>query len=487
MQSVTAILQKIYRTLASVRTGIILLLVVVLFSAVGTVILQRPTSEPDVVERSYSPSTLLWLDRLGLTDIYHTWYFVTLLGLVSISIILVSIDRWPNTWKFYSKPYRVPAAGFRATLPQRAEIPVSDAAAGLSAAERAFYKMGLPVDREVEGDQVSLFSERNRISEFAVYFVHASLLFLLFGYILDLQVGYRGTLALNEGDTSNVITERIGNREVTRTLPFSVRCDSASVEDYLDKDGRDTGMPRKYWSKLVVVENGRDVRSKEIIVNDPLTYRGLRFYQSGMDQGSKVRSVDVEVTAPGATEAQKATLALGKEVSVGDATVSLKRFVPDYYQQDGEIYTKSETPNNPALLFVVKKAGAEYPVWVFASESRSARDAKSGFTLNLLRGSMATLTVLQVSYQPGQWLIFPGVLLMVTGLVMVLLMSHSRYWAIVVPDAKNNPVLWVGGATNRNRERFEQRFQEVVRAIRAEFLAAENNKTEVEVHEPAHV
>ena len=113
MQSVMAILQKIYKTLASVRTGIILLLVVVLFSAVGTVILQRPTSEPDVIERSYSPSTLLWLDRLGLTDIYHTWYFVTLLGLVSISIIFVSIDLLQaisRTCRRFSR-YAAPASG----------------------------------------------------------------------------------------------------------------------------------------------------------------------------------------------------------------------------------------------------------------------------------------------------------------------------------------------------------------------------------------
>ncbi len=161
--------------------------------------------------------------------------------------------------------------------------------------------------------------------------------------------------------------------------------------------------------------------------------------------------------------------------------------MPDYSRQDGEIYTKSENPENPALLFVVKKAGAEYPVWIFVSENRAASEAKSGYTLNLLRGSMATLTVLQVSYQPGQWLIFPGVLLMVTGLFMVLLMSHNRFWAIVVPDASNNPVLWVGGAANRNRERFEQRFQEVVAAIRADLLSTENGKTEVVTHEPAHV
>ena len=40
---------KLYQTLASVRTGIFLILVVGIFAAAGTVILQRPTTEPDAM------------------------------------------------------------------------------------------------------------------------------------------------------------------------------------------------------------------------------------------------------------------------------------------------------------------------------------------------------------------------------------------------------------------------------------------------------
>src|SRR6266704_1859962 len=53
-----AIWNKIYRTLASVRTGIILLLLTVIVSAVGTVVLQRPTTEPEEIQRAYTPQTL---------------------------------------------------------------------------------------------------------------------------------------------------------------------------------------------------------------------------------------------------------------------------------------------------------------------------------------------------------------------------------------------------------------------------------------------
>ncbi|MGE5206092.1 MAG: cytochrome c biogenesis protein ResB, partial [Chlamydiota bacterium] len=68
--------RRIWQTLSSVRTGIILLILVVIASAAGTFILQRPTTDPDVLQRSYSPLALAWLDRLGLTDVFHASWFV---------------------------------------------------------------------------------------------------------------------------------------------------------------------------------------------------------------------------------------------------------------------------------------------------------------------------------------------------------------------------------------------------------------------------
>ena len=112
--SVLSIPKRIHKTLASLRTGVVLLILVGLASALGTFILQRPATDPEKLTRSYSAATLHWLDRFGLTDVFHAWWFLTLLGLVSLSIILVSIDRFPNAWRFYARPYRKTDSHFRA-------------------------------------------------------------------------------------------------------------------------------------------------------------------------------------------------------------------------------------------------------------------------------------------------------------------------------------------------------------------------------------
>ena len=47
-------------------------------------------------------------------------------------------------------------------------------------------------------------------------------------------------------------------------------------------------------------------------------------------------------------------------------------------------------------------------------------------------------------------------------------MVHMRLWITVVPNAAGQLVLWVGGAANKNKDRFEQEFEEVLSEIRNE-------------------
>jgi cytochrome c biogenesis protein len=470
----SALWTKFYKTLASIRTGVILLIIVVVFSAVGTLVLQRPTSEPGQLERAYSPSTLVLLDRIGLTDVFHSWWFLTLLALVSLSIIFASLERWPNAWRFYARPYRRPEPHFRAALAHRTTIPIRDADEGLEAAERAFRKLRLPAERISGTEGASLYSEKNRFAVLSVYVIHASLLFIFAGGIVDGLVGYRGFMGIDEGQTTNKFSVRTVKGEFPRTLPFSVRCDEARQENYQDAQKRDTGMPKKYWSKLAVVEDGKVTTTKQIIVNDPLVYRGIRLFQASMGQSGKLRNALLEVKGADGN-AQVVDLKPGVPQQIApDTSITLAKFVPDFYIQDNEVFTKSESPNNPALGFVVNKAGQEHKVWIFTANGNTAEVPALGMTLALTGGQLANFTGLEVSYEPGQWAVWTGCLLMGIGLVIAFYVIHMRFWAIAVHDQKQGLVLWVGGAFNKNKERFEDKYNALVSAIQREIQARES-------------
>jgi hypothetical protein len=51
---VASLPRKIWQTLGAIKTGVVLLILVVILSAAGTVILQRPTTDPDEMQRAYS-------------------------------------------------------------------------------------------------------------------------------------------------------------------------------------------------------------------------------------------------------------------------------------------------------------------------------------------------------------------------------------------------------------------------------------------------
>src|SRR6266516_3564827 len=122
---------KTWQTMASIKTGVVLLILVVIFSAAGTIVLQRPVTEPDEMQNAYSPQALRILDAIGLTDVFHAWWFLGLMLLVSFSIIAASIDRFPNSWRYFSRPYKYPDESFRRALHPQKQFAIGDEENGL--------------------------------------------------------------------------------------------------------------------------------------------------------------------------------------------------------------------------------------------------------------------------------------------------------------------------------------------------------------------
>jgi|SRR5579862_819015 len=455
-------IRRIWQTIGAVKTGVILLIITVIISAAGTLILQRPATDPDDLQRAYSPQMLRFLDGVGLTDVFHAWWFLLLLSLVSLSIVAASIQRFPNAWRFYSRPYKSPDESFRKALPLHAQISILNEETALAAAERVFQKTGLKPERIVRENSFSVFGERHRISEMAVYIVHASLLLIFVGGIVDGVYGWRGFLSLTRGQQSSQIQQNA----VTRTLPFAVRCDGAGQENYAD------GTPKRWWSKLVVVENGREVQRKEIVVNDPLVYRGIRFYQASYGHTGKVDKLVLTATSAKGP-AKDISIGLNETVALDDdTTVRLAEFIPDYVVQDGQIYARSNDLENPAAHLIVesKKTGKAANVWLPPIPGFEQNSA-SPYQFEGKDVQMGYYTGLEVSHEPGQWAVWGGVLLMGLGLAFVFYIVHARVWAVPVENASGQLTLWIGGAANRNKDAFEQNFQKLVRGIEAEINA----------------
>jgi cytochrome c biogenesis protein len=459
---------RVWATLCSVRTGILLLILVVIASAAGTFVLQRPQTDPRQLQRAYEPGTLRFLDALGLTDVFHAWWFAVLLALFCLSIVFASLDRLPTAWRYFSRPYRRPESHFWSGLGLHEEIPIRGERSGLEAAERAFRALKLKPQVIANSGGYSLFAERNRASRLAAYVVHLSLLLIIGGGLADALWGYRGYLALSRGEQSNEIQMRDGSR---RELPFAVRCDGAGQENYAD------GSPRRWWSRLVVLEAGREVNRTEIEVNQPLVYSGVRFYQSGYGSTGELDWVVLRATSRSdPANTREITLRPGQPFALdADTSVSLLAFLPDFVLQGDHILSRSDQPNNPAIQLEVTSSsnsrGARLvspqttKVWIFPKFPGFAHPDAAPYAFEYRTLEMAYFTGLQVAHEPGQWAVWAGVILMGIGLAMAFYFIHMRFWAMPMSDDRGRLTLWVGASAAKQRDEFRELFQRLVEEI----------------------
>src|SRR3954464_13078827 len=95
---------KLLNLLSSVRFGVVLLVLLVIAAMIGMLIMQQSVDGFDRYYADLTPSQQLLWGKLGWFDIYHVWYFNALLLVLSLNIVLASIDRFPKAWTFVSRP-----------------------------------------------------------------------------------------------------------------------------------------------------------------------------------------------------------------------------------------------------------------------------------------------------------------------------------------------------------------------------------------------
>src|SRR2546425_6415532 len=82
---------------SSLKLAIFLMITLAILSTVGTVIQQG--ERPEVYIKEYGENAYWWFVKLGFVDIYHTWYFSTVLVLLCINSLTCFHQRFPAIWR----------------------------------------------------------------------------------------------------------------------------------------------------------------------------------------------------------------------------------------------------------------------------------------------------------------------------------------------------------------------------------------------------
>jgi cytochrome c biogenesis protein len=474
------------RLLSSVRFGIIMLMLLLACCMIGMVIMQQNVEGFRIYYARLTPATRNLYEALGFFNIYHSWYFTTLLAITGLNIILASVDRFPAAWAYASKPKRVAtprfvaAQAFTQTVSQPGE---ADAVADQIAAAWRGARLRARIN-QADG-RLTVFAQRGVWNRFGAYAVHVALLLIFIGGFLTSRYGVGGQLELVPGRSSNAFTVfdagAVGDEPTKRAqMPFTVECTDLQQSLIRPEGNLDVMNTIDWLSFIKITDNGKETAAL-VHLNAPVDYRGYRFFQSSFVPSGYARQITLTFTPTTGGTAREVTVRRDGFADVeGIGRVSYEDFYPDFTAESGQPDTASGDYNNPAVKVRVTPADGKSEVAI--AQTAQARSLSSGKSdalaaatdeLAVVAGHRVTLKsfekvsqahTLTVQYDPGRVPVYLGFGLLTLSLCVVFFYSHQRVWAVVEPDGKHTKI-YFGGNTNRNRPAFEARFNSLVRAV----------------------
>jgi cytochrome c biogenesis protein len=441
----------------SLKLTIFILIIISIASIIGTIIPQKEL--PYVYLRTFKPSTYELMRLLSLDNMYESWWFMALLTLFTFNLICCTLNRFPGFWRFITQTAKDLDDQLIKTLPLKKTLRLkvfNEETRNLL--NRSVQKhVRKPTALQSTPGNYSLFAESGKYTRTSFYITHLGIVLIIIGGILG-NLGYQGYMQVVEGKSNNTIRLRGSTQQ--KTLDFSIRCDDFEVTFY-----EGSQRPKDFTSKLTIIDGGEEVKQKVIEVNDPLQYKGVFIYQSSYgtapDEGRVVLDVAPQT---GSQQAKRYTIGVGDRLPLEDEgyELAVKRFVPDFSMgQNNQVVSRSQEPRNPAVQIALIKDGA--PVeekWIFAKFPDFHGAQKGPYNFTFVNFSAREYTGLQLTRDPGVWVVWAGCFFLCLGCYLLCFSSHQRLWLKVDPK-KDGYLLTLAGTSNKNMLSFTKTFERI--------------------------
>jgi cytochrome c biogenesis protein len=477
-------LASVWRTLRSMRTALILLLVLALASVAGSLVPQFANS-PQRVAAMYRDHPLLArvYESAGLFDVYGSWWFTLsyVLLLVSLASCLVPRTRGLiRNLRQRPQPAR-DLEGLRHFAAATVPGPPEDA---LERARRVFRRRWYRVSR-ANGDDQGLAAEKGLAREVGSLLFHAAFFLLLVGVIYGKGFGFTGQVTVVEGA---VFTEAHANYDVPPAegrfysedmhRGFQVRVRSFDVRY------RKTGLPRDFVSRVEVLDGGRTQRTAEIRVNRPFEHDGVKLYQSGYgwapiievrQDGRLLTGGPTVFVTDGSQDQRRAWRGVVKLPSLRPQVGLEFRLLPD--PQAFVLGAPMLEARNPFLGFTAFRGDLRLTAAqnVFTLDKRGLQEWEEGGIgigqraelpdgLEISFPELRQYTQFRVARDPGTGVVLGAALLVLAGLIPALYSSRRKLWVRAVADG-DETLVQLGGVALQRKAAFEDEFQAVAREL----------------------
>jgi cytochrome c biogenesis protein len=439
-----ALVRYAWRQLTSMRTALILLMLMGIAAIPGSLIPQRITNQIAVRELfKTNPELARWYDRFYLFDVYGSPWFSAIYILLFISLIGCVLPRSLEHYKAMRAQPPVTPKNLNRLSHHQELVAGAD---GLEVAKSWFKQNRFRI--RIEDGSIS--AEKGYLRETGNLLFHLSLILILVGVSFGSLFGMRGEAIVNVGERfinvpTSFDTLAFGKLKSESDLtPFEIKVDKFEAE-YNPK----TNAPVDYTAWVTVKSSGKSAK-KVMKVNSPLTFGNTRVYlqANGYSPVVTVRDSVQNVVFQGPVPflPQDGNLRSIGSIKVPDTTPQLgfvSSFVPTNARttDQGAVSIFPELLD-PKLLFSIWEGDlgldSGIPQSVYKIDTTEMKQiglgsVKPGQTYTYTGGSIKLETVvpwinLQIVEDPGKSYALVGGIVAILGLLSSLYGRRRRIW-----------------------------------------------------------
>ena len=419
--------QRLLRFLADLRFAIGILLIIALFSIIGTVIEQDQSIE--IYKLNYPLTNrvfgfLSWdlILKFGFDHIYKTWWFISCIILFGVSLLSCTILQQFPALKVSRRCqfFRIPKQFQRLKISAKLRT-------------LKFHKLLFKIKKtkySVFHQKNIIYAYKGLIGRIAPIIVHFSMILILVGTLVGSITGFKAQEIIPKTETFH-IQNILNNGQFTLIPKVSTR-----VNDFWITYSNKNTIVQFYSDISVLNTKGNELHHKTIFVNSPLEYDGISYYQTDWNLvGLRVQNQSSQIL-------QYPLINL-----LNSKTKLWITWIPT-----------EETLKQGVILLIDNLQGYcsiynEYGKFLGNLEINEV--FKESLPISLL--DIVSSTGLQIKTDPGIPLIYSGFFFLIIS-TLVSYITYSQIWIV-----KERKQMFIGGNTTRAVFDFEIEFFKLIK------------------------
>ena len=419
--------QKLFRSLADLRFAISILLIIALFSIIGTVIEQDQSIETYKLNYPLTNRVFGFLSwdiilKFGFDHVYKTWWFISLILLFGISLLTCTFLQQLPSLKIARR------CQFFRTTQQFCRLKIFTQSPHLNFAHLLF---------KIKKKNYSIFQQKNiiycykgLIGRIAPIIVHFSMILVLIGSIIGSLTGFKAQEIIPKTETFHI--QNILNNGNLTLIPKT----SARINDFWITYTKQTTVAQFYSDLSILDVDGNEIKHKTIFVNSPAKYNNIDYYQTDWNLiGLRIQ------------DNNRVILEYHLVNITNDSSKIWLTWIPNNQKLNDGITLLID--NLQGYCSIYNRSG------LFLGNLELNETFNSVNSITLL--DILSSTGVQIKTDPGIPIIYSGfVFLMLSSLISYI--SYSQIWIV-----KDQEIIFIGGNTTRATYDFELEFLKLIK------------------------